>query len=454
MANWNLPSISDLYADVISLFKSRDTDLAKGMDPARVTVTNPEQYFIRWNSANNKWEIFNGTTWGDLAATFAINVDKVDGADAGTAANNVLKLDGSGKVPVGNLPATSNALEALATYGILTKTAAGTLSARILTGPAAGITVANGDGVAGNPTLALANDLAAIEALASTGFAVRTGADAWAQRSIAAGTALGVTNGDGVAGNPTVAITNALLVAMAGLVTAADKGLYFTAADTPATYTLTAAARALLDDANAGAMLTTLGVSAFVQTLLDDANAGAFRATAGAAADVTTQTAWIPAGAITPRTTNGPAAGTTETATNKVMLKTLDFDAATAEYAQFHARMPKGWDRSTVKFRAVWKAGNTGNVVWGFRAVAISDDDVVDAAFGTAQTVTDGVTATTDAMISAESAAVTIAGTPAEGDWVVFEVYRDAANGSDTLAVDASLLGVLMLYGTTSMNDA
>jgi len=32
------------------------------------------------------------------------NADKVDGCDAGTGANNVLKLDSSGKVPVGNLP--------------------------------------------------------------------------------------------------------------------------------------------------------------------------------------------------------------------------------------------------------------------------------------------------------------------------------------------------------------
>ena len=46
-------------------------------------------------------------------------------------------------------------------------------------------------------------------------------------------------------------------------------------------------------------------------------------------------TVWMPAGAMTPRTTNGPASGTFETTTHKVMIKTLDFDAATAEYAQF-----------------------------------------------------------------------------------------------------------------------
>ena len=45
--------------------------------------------------------------------------------------------------------------------------------------------------------------------------------------------------------------------------------------------TCTAAGRALLDDANAAAQLTTLGVSAYIQTLLDDADAATARATLG-----------------------------------------------------------------------------------------------------------------------------------------------------------------------------
>lgn len=71
------------------------------------------------------------------------------------------------------------ALAANASTGLWSVTGAGTGSVRTLTAPAAGITVTNGNGVSGNPTLALANDLAAIEALASTGIARRTGSDAW-----------------------------------------------------------------------------------------------------------------------------------------------------------------------------------------------------------------------------------------------------------------------------------
>lgn len=77
------------------------------------------------------------------------------------------------------LDATLTSLAAYNTNGLLTQTAADTFTGRTLTGPAAGITVSNGNGVSGNPTLALANDLAAVEGLASTGIVRRTGTDTW-----------------------------------------------------------------------------------------------------------------------------------------------------------------------------------------------------------------------------------------------------------------------------------
>lgn len=89
--------------------------------------------------------------------------------------------------------------------GMLAHTGGGTWAARSLVPPAAGITIADPGGVAGNPTFALANDLSALEGLATTGGSYRIGADVWALRTITQGAGITVTNGDGVAGNPTVA---------------------------------------------------------------------------------------------------------------------------------------------------------------------------------------------------------------------------------------------------------
>jgi len=109
------------------------------------------------------------------------------------------------------------ALASFNTNGILVQTADNTFAGRTLAAPSAGLTITNPAGTAGNPTFALANDLAALEGLGSTGIAVRTGADSWAQRSIAVPAAgLSITNADGSGGNPTLALANDL-AALEGL---------------------------------------------------------------------------------------------------------------------------------------------------------------------------------------------------------------------------------------------
>lgn len=161
------------------------------------------------------------------------------------------------------------------------------------------------------------------------------------------------------------------------------------------------------------------------------------------------QTVWIPAAAMTPRTTNGAASATTESTTNKVMNKLLDFDQTTSEGAQFPVAMPKSWNLGTVTFIPYWTAASgTGDVIWSLSGVAISNDDVIDAAFGTPQTSTDTLIATTDVHVGPESSAITIAGTPAEGDVTYFQVTRDI---SDTLNADARLIGIKLFY-TTNVN--
>lgn len=67
--------------------------------------------------------------------------------------------------------------------------------------------------------------------------------------------------GDGTfLGGATFQPIDATLTALAALTTAADKGLYATGSDTFSTFDLSSFARTLLDDANAAAARTTLGV--------------------------------------------------------------------------------------------------------------------------------------------------------------------------------------------------
>lgn len=167
-------------------------------------------------------------------------------------------------------------------------------------------------------------------------------------------------------------------------------------------------------------------------------------------------TIWVPAAAMVASTTAGAAAATTETATNKIMLKTLDFaDGASVLHAQFSVQMPKSWNDGVINAQFVWTANSvsTNAVVWGIKAVSIADDAALDAAFGTGVTVTDANKATAyDLNISDESGDVTVAGAGAQ-EWVVFDVYRDPTDAADTLAATASLLGVSVFFDTDAATD-
>jgi hypothetical protein len=165
------------------------------------------------------------------------------------------------------------------------------------------------------------------------------------------------------------------------------------------------------------------------------------------------ETIFVPAGAMVPRTTNGAAPGITEMASNRNMFKTLDFDTTTQEFAQFVVRMPKSWNEGTVTFAPVLShASGSGNVVFGLAGVACSNDDAGDVAFGTPQTSDRTIGTANDIYIGPTSSAITIAGSPAAEDLVMFQVNRTVA--SDNLGVDARLHGITLYITTDATNDA
>lgn len=166
----------------------------------------------------------------------------------------------------------------------------------------------------------------------------------------------------------------------------------------------------------------------------------------------------IMASSISPSASGGCATITTRTsAANMPDIITLDFDASAEEYAQFAIPMPKKWNLGTITAKFIWSHGSTTTnfaVIWGLQAVAVSNDDTIAVAYGTAQTAIDTGGTTDDLYVSPETSAITIAGTPAAEDVVYFRVYRKAADGSDTLAVDARLIGVVLYITTSAETDA
>jgi hypothetical protein len=76
-----------------------------------------------------------------------------------------------------------DAVAALSSTGLAVRTAAGAWATRVLTAPAAGLTITSPGGVSGSPTFALADDLAALEGLSGTGYAKRTGTSTWSVSS-------------------------------------------------------------------------------------------------------------------------------------------------------------------------------------------------------------------------------------------------------------------------------
>lgn len=160
----------------------------------------------------------------------------------------------------------------------------------------------------------------------------------------------------------------------------------------------------------------------------------------------------IVAAAMKSPASNGAADGTFEPG-NGMAIPVKDFDAGTQEYACFVVPMPKSWNEGTVTARFRYTGTGSGNVIWGIAGVAISDDDALNTALGTAQEVTDTMGTSGDQMVSPETSAVTIAGSPAEGDLVCFRVYRKAADGGDTLTNDARLIAVDLFVSFNAPND-
>lgn len=166
----------------------------------------------------------------------------------------------------------------------------------------------------------------------------------------------------------------------------------------------------------------------------------------------------IMAGSMQPSASGGSGVLTNiATSANMPDVQTLNFNQTTQQHAQFAIPLPKRWNRGTITARFRWShAATTTNFgcVWGIQAVAVSDNEAINQAYGTAVEVTDTGGTTDRLYVSGETAAFTVANTPADGDTIFFRVYRKAADAADTLAIVARLHGVDLFVTTDAENDA
>ena len=165
---------------------------------------------------------------------------------------------------------------------------------------------------------------------------------------------------------------------------------------------------------------------------------------------------WIPAVAMYPNTTNGCADLAQVELSNGPEIKTLDFDKDSDENAQFAVAFPKSWNEGTVTFQAYFTADstNTGTVSWVLAGVSCADNDTINVAFGTGVAPTAKAHSGTanDLDVTAESGAITIAGSPSTDEEVYFQITRDVS--ADSLTADAKLLGIKLFFTTDAANDA
>jgi hypothetical protein len=187
-----------IYADSASTWAQAAPGSTSGVQPYDAELAA----LAGLTSAADKLPYFTGSGTADVTTLTSFVRGLLDDADATAARSTLGVVIGT---DVQAYDAGLGSLAGMTGPGLVAVNGDGnTFTARSLVEPAAGLTISNKDG-GGNMTFALANDLAALEGLATTGMIVRTG-DGTATTVSISGTAgnIVVTNGDGVAGGPSL----------------------------------------------------------------------------------------------------------------------------------------------------------------------------------------------------------------------------------------------------------
>ncbi len=230
---------------------------------------------------------------------------------------------------------------------------------------------------------------------------------------------------------------------------------------------ITSAGKAILDDADASAQRTTLGLgTAATQSsgsfaaashshAASDTTSGVFATarlgtgTANSSTFLRGDGTWdTPAGGSGTKTyarftplDNCPPATNYATLDTRNAIPVLDFDAGTDESAVFVSVVPEAASLgSGLKVRIHWMAtsATSGDVVWGAQIERMNTDEDSDG-FDTVATAT-GTANGTSGIITMTEITITTIDSVAAGEAYRLKVYRDADSGSDTMTGDAELV--------------
>lgn len=129
----------------------------------------------------------------------------------------------------------------------------------------------------------------------------------------------------------------------------------------------------------------------------------------------------------------------------------LDFDAAATETAYFVFRASQ-YSSGNLTVAIDWYAdtASSGDVVWGAAICVITPDtdsqDIETDTFATQNTVTDSHIGTTGQRLHRAVITVSNLDSLAAEDWVCLQIQRLGADGSDTMAGDATVTLITVSY--------
>lgn len=148
--------------------------------------------------------------------------------------------------------------------------------------------------------------------------------------------------------------------------------------------------------------------------------------------------------------TGGAATGgQIEMATNLQNVRYISFPDGAYYQAEWAGVMPDDYNGGTLTARFYWIHPSTTTnfgVRWGIQGNSYADDEAIDIGWYTQIQVSDIGGTTYKLYRTDETTAITLAGTPAAGEFVQWRVKRWYAHADDTMAVAAYLLGVKLTY--------